>query len=99
SALMAKMRIAPEDRPYVKLQCLRLLATCKLDPARMRLISGFIDTYLLTTGRRRKAGVRHRVGARTAGAAGGSDGNRDELDGRRIAARAPGRAPGGVAGR
>lgn len=46
SALMAKMNIAPEERPRVKLECLRLLATLRLDPARMKLISGFIDTYL-----------------------------------------------------
>lgn len=46
SALMAKMKIAEEDRPKVKAQCLRLLVTLKLDPARMQLISGFIDTYL-----------------------------------------------------
>ncbi len=46
SALMAKMNIAPKDRPRVKSECLRLLATLQLDPARMQLISGFIDTYL-----------------------------------------------------
>jgi hypothetical protein len=46
SALMAKMQIAPEDRPKVKAQCLRLLVTLRLDPAKMQLISGFIDTYL-----------------------------------------------------
>ncbi len=46
SALMAKMNIALEERPRVKLECLRLLATLRLDPARMKLISGFIDTYL-----------------------------------------------------
>ncbi|WP_228022093.1 DUF4351 domain-containing protein [Vasconcelosia minhoensis] len=46
SALMAKMQIAPEDRPRVKAECLRLLVTLRLDPARMQLISGFIDTYL-----------------------------------------------------
>jgi predicted transposase YdaD len=46
SALMAKMAIAPKDRPHVKYECLRLLATLRLDPARMRLISAFIDTYL-----------------------------------------------------
>ena len=45
-ALMAKMRIKAQDRPHVKLECLRLLATLKIDPARTRLISGFIDTYL-----------------------------------------------------
>ena len=45
-ALMSKMRMAPADRPRVKLECLRLLTTLRLDPARVRLISGFIDTYL-----------------------------------------------------
>lgn len=46
SALMAKMAMKPEERPRVKLECLRLLATLRLDPARMQMISGFIDTYL-----------------------------------------------------
>ncbi|MEY2978985.1 MAG: hypothetical protein RLZZ435_3124 [Cyanobacteriota bacterium] len=46
SALMAKMQITPGDRPKVKAECLRLLVTLKLDPARMQLISGFVDTYL-----------------------------------------------------
>jgi hypothetical protein len=49
AALMAKMDIAPQERPRVKLECLRLLATLKLDPARMQLISGFVDTYLRLT--------------------------------------------------
>jgi hypothetical protein len=47
SALMAKMAIAPEDRPKVKAECLRLLVSLKLNPAKMQLISGFVDTYLL----------------------------------------------------
>jgi len=46
SALMAKMGIAAADRPKVKLECLRLLATLQLDPARSHFISSFIDTYL-----------------------------------------------------
>ncbi len=46
AALMAKMNIARQDRPRVKLECLRLLATLRLDPARMKLISGFVDSYL-----------------------------------------------------
>ena len=46
SALMAKMQIAPRDRPRVKSQCVRLLATLRLDPAKTQLIAGFIDTYL-----------------------------------------------------
>ncbi|MBS1826004.1 MAG: Rpn family recombination-promoting nuclease/putative transposase [Acidobacteria bacterium] len=46
SALMAKMKIAVRDRPLVKLECLRLLLTLRLDPARMRLIGTFVDSYL-----------------------------------------------------
>lgn len=46
AALMAKMQIEPSERPKVKTECLRLLATLKLDRARTKLISGFIDTYL-----------------------------------------------------
>lgn len=46
AALMAKMKIAPEDRVKVKLECLRLLARLQMDPARNDLISGFVDTYL-----------------------------------------------------
>lgn len=46
AALMAKMQIAQNDRPKVKAECLRLLVTLKLDPAKTRLISKFVDTYL-----------------------------------------------------
>ncbi len=46
AALMAKMQIATADRPRVKLECLRMLATLQLDPARTQMISGFVDTYL-----------------------------------------------------
>jgi hypothetical protein len=46
SALMAKMRIASEDRPAVKAECLRLLTSLDLDAARMQLISSFVDSYL-----------------------------------------------------
>ncbi|MEL6495888.1 MAG: flagellar assembly protein H [Cyanobacteria bacterium J06623_7] len=46
AALMSKMQIATEDRPRVKAECLRLLVTLEFDPARMQLISGFVDTYL-----------------------------------------------------
>ncbi|KAB0239589.1 DUF4351 domain-containing protein [Microcystis aeruginosa EAWAG127a] len=38
--------IADKERPKVKAECLRLLITLRLNPARMQLISGFIDTYL-----------------------------------------------------
>ena len=54
AALMARMRIDPADRPRAKLECLRLLATLRLDPARTRLISGFVDTYLRLTGDEQK---------------------------------------------
>jgi hypothetical protein len=46
SALMARMEIAQEDRPFVKLECLRLMVNLQLNQAKMRLISGFVDTYL-----------------------------------------------------
>jgi hypothetical protein len=49
SALMAKMQIDPQDRPKVKLECIRLLATLRLDPARMQLIRGFVNSYLPLT--------------------------------------------------
>jgi hypothetical protein len=46
AALMSRMRILPEERPRVKLECLRLLATLRIDRAKTRLISHFIDSYL-----------------------------------------------------
>jgi hypothetical protein len=46
AALMSRMGMEPEERPWVKLECLRLLTTLRLDAARMKLISGFVDTYL-----------------------------------------------------
>ncbi len=46
AALMAKMKIAKADRPKVKAECLRLLVTLKLNPAKTQLISKFVDTYL-----------------------------------------------------
>lgn len=46
AALMSKMKIAKRDRPKVKAECLRLLVTLQLDPAKARLISKFVDTYL-----------------------------------------------------
>jgi hypothetical protein len=45
-AVMAKMQIVPEERPRVKLECLRLLTTLRLDPARMTVIGVFMDTYV-----------------------------------------------------
>ena len=49
SALMAKMKMRPGDRPKVKAECLRLLASLKLDPARATLIGVFVESYLTLT--------------------------------------------------
>ena len=46
SALMARMKIRKRDRPMVKLQCLRLLATLRLDKEKSGLISHFVSSYL-----------------------------------------------------
>jgi len=46
ASLMAKMTIAKVDRPKVKAECLRLLVTLKLNPAKTQLISKFVDIYL-----------------------------------------------------
>jgi Domain of unknown function (DUF4351) len=48
-ALMAKMNIAPADRPRVKFECLRLLLTLRLDLGKQKLISSFFDGYLQLT--------------------------------------------------
>ncbi len=45
SALMAKMNIAEKERAKVKAECLRLLITLKLNPAKMQLISGARYSY------------------------------------------------------
>src|SRR3989442_1042301 len=42
----AKMRFAKADRPRVKLECLRLLISLRLNRAKMQLIAGFVDAYL-----------------------------------------------------
>ena len=46
SALMARMKIQRADRPRVKLQCLRLLATLRLEPEKSALIWHFVESYL-----------------------------------------------------
>lgn len=46
AALMSKMNVKQSDRPMVKAECLRLLISLKLNPAKQQLVSGFIDTYL-----------------------------------------------------
>ena len=46
AALMTKMKIEPRDRPRVVLECLRMIATLKLDPARQSFICSFMYAYL-----------------------------------------------------
>lgn len=46
TALMTQMQVAHEDRPKVKVECLHLLATLKLNPAKSRIIGVFIESYL-----------------------------------------------------
>lgn len=43
---MTRMKIARQDRPRVKLQCLRLLANLRLDPEKSALIERFVLSYL-----------------------------------------------------
>jgi hypothetical protein len=40
------MKIDPSDRVKAKVACLRSIATLKLDPARMSILSWFVDSYL-----------------------------------------------------
>lgn len=47
SALMSKMRIAPEDRVRVKAACMRTMLTLDLDTEKMALITGFVHAYLM----------------------------------------------------
>jgi hypothetical protein len=46
NALMAKMQMTEAERKQVKVECLRLILTQQLDPARMQMLAGFVDTYL-----------------------------------------------------
>ncbi|MGF1602928.1 MAG: Rpn family recombination-promoting nuclease/putative transposase [Thermosynechococcaceae cyanobacterium] len=46
AALMTIMNVQVSDKPVVKAECLRLLATLKLDTTRLNVVSRFIDTYL-----------------------------------------------------
>jgi hypothetical protein len=46
TALMAKMNVAPEDRPRVKLEFAKLLAGYGLSPAKTHLLLGFVDSYI-----------------------------------------------------
>ncbi len=46
AALMSKMKIEKKERAKVKVECLRSIVTLKLDPARVSILSGFVDSYL-----------------------------------------------------
>ncbi|MBW4516210.1 MAG: DUF4351 domain-containing protein [Timaviella obliquedivisa GSE-PSE-MK23-08B] len=46
SAFMAKMKMERQERPLVKLECLKQMARLRLNPAQAKMISGFVDTYL-----------------------------------------------------
>lgn len=50
SALMTRMKIRKSDRPRVKLQCLRLLVTLRLDRRKSGLIAHFVSSYLKLDG-------------------------------------------------
>lgn len=47
AALLSKMGYTKEERVQVKREFLRMLVRLELDPARMHLITGFFDTYLV----------------------------------------------------
>jgi hypothetical protein len=49
TALMAKMKIEPQDRWRVKIECARLMATLKLDPEKAGVIWAFVENYLKLT--------------------------------------------------
>ncbi len=49
TALMSKMKIAPEDRVKVKVEMLRLFSTLKLNREKMTLMARFMDSYLKLT--------------------------------------------------
>src|SRR5258708_39646489 len=55
SALMAKMEIAPGERPRVRLACVRMLGKLRLEKRKMQVVLGFIDSYLRLTPEEEKA--------------------------------------------
>ncbi len=54
TALIAKMKMEPGERPKVKLEALRILATLRLDPARTKFLGVFIESYLILTAKEMK---------------------------------------------
>jgi flagellar biosynthesis/type III secretory pathway protein FliH len=56
------VKMSARERPKVKAECLRMLASLKLDPARTTLIGGFIDSYLQLTAQEMKQYERELAG-------------------------------------
>jgi hypothetical protein len=50
SALMSKMKMKRQERPLVKVECLKQMAKLRLNPAQVRMISKFVDSYLRLEG-------------------------------------------------
>jgi Domain of unknown function (DUF4351) len=55
SALMSKMKMKRQERPLVKVECLRQMARLGLNPAQSRMISKFVDSYLRLEGQEKEA--------------------------------------------
>lgn len=55
SAFMAKMKMKPQERPLVKVECLKQMARLGLNPAQSRMISKFVDNYLRLEGQEKAA--------------------------------------------
>ena len=51
AALLSKMGYTEDERLKLKLEFFKMLLRLKLDPARMELLSGFFDSYVLLTSR------------------------------------------------
>ena len=47
AALLGKMDYQPKERVQIKLEFLRMLTHLRVDPARMQLITGFFESYLV----------------------------------------------------
>jgi hypothetical protein len=55
SALMSKMKMKRQERPLVKVECLKQMAKLRLNPAQARMISKFVDSYLRLEGQEKEA--------------------------------------------
>jgi len=47
AALLSKMDYQPKERVQIKLEFLRMLTRLRLDPARIQLLTGFFESYLV----------------------------------------------------